>query len=478
MRASQSKKLVQVVSSCGLAVWVVIIILQTAAFLLHWWPQRAHGFALSSPRFWSQQVLPWFVAAACLTSLVLLALRRTKAFVGLMYVFPAAYLSGAVTARIIFPISSTSDLQYSLYWPCVFRWGFWIPLLVCGVLLLCLAVLTGLRRRRYWALIVPASLFGLFLGSFFIWSQRADAPSTRPYSERFVRAMASERADDSHEVAIFGVKLKPVGNAIEFDVAHLTVLVRPMMTFFSPSPDRCWTCFAPWDYGIENSREHDFTAHDVDGAYMAYEGERPAWLRVGLRQDGDSPLHIEAHTFLPEPVYSHLNEFCRVTIRGHKRLSLVFSPMPGSPVELQESPHPDAWNNIREFGYLDADGIFHWAKGAQKEYGPYTEIASGALGRDEPLTMTVLDDGIPMCRVILHDWTSQLSVAASPTAGWGVPANSIYPRVGPRQDGSPVRILFHLAATHVGRGYDSVGHAAGVYRNRITIEPIPTGSSN
>jgi hypothetical protein len=35
---------------------------------------------------------------------------------------------------------------------------------------------------------------------------------------------------------------------------------------------------------------------------------------------------------------------------------------------------------------------------------------------------------------------------------------------------SPVRIWLTLAGTSVGRGFDSVGHAAGTYRNRVRIE--------
>jgi hypothetical protein len=38
---------------------------------------------------------------------------------------------------------------------------------------------------------------------------------------------------------------------------------------------------------------------------------------------------------------------------------------------------------------------------------------------------------------------------------------------------SPASLFITLAATSVGRGWDSVAHAAGTYRNRIAIEPGP-----
>jgi hypothetical protein len=43
--------------------------------------------------------------------------------------------------------------------------------------------------------------------------------------------------------------------------------------------------------------------------------------------------------------------------------------------------------------------------------------------------------------------------------------------------GSEAAIFITLAATSVGRGWDTVGHAPGTYRNRMRIEPstVATG---
>ena len=53
-------------------------------------------------------------------------------------------------------------------------------------------------------------------------------------------------------------------------------------------------------------------------------------------------------------------------------------------------------------------------------------------------------------------------------AGWGLPVNAIEFQ----RDGPVVSLYLTLAATSVGRGWDSVGHAAGVYRDRLVIEPL------
>jgi hypothetical protein len=38
---------------------------------------------------------------------------------------------------------------------------------------------------------------------------------------------------------------------------------------------------------------------------------------------------------------------------------------------------------------------------------------------------------------------------------------------------APVSLFITLAGTSVGRGWDSVGHSPGVYRNRMRIELLP-----
>ena len=51
-----------------------------------------------------------------------------------------------------------------------------------------------------------------------------------------------------------------------------------------------------------------------------------------------------------------------------------------------------------------------------------------------------------------------------------MPVNAIELVRGGDADTAPVLISFSLAATNIGRGTASVGHAAGVYRNRITVK--------
>ena len=85
--------------------------------------------------------------------------------------------------------------------------------------------------------------------------------------------------------------------------------------------------------------------------------------------------------------------------------------------------------------------------------------------------MTLYDNGHAACTIEFDDWADQAGTALSPTAGWGLPVNAIeFSRLGDPLESSAA-IWLTLAATSVGRGWDSVGHTAGTYRNRMRIEP-------
>lgn len=82
--------------------------------------------------------------------------------------------------------------------------------------------------------------------------------------------------------------------------------------------------------------------------------------------------------------------------------------------------------------------------------------------------LTLLDGDEVQCRVTLLDFTSQASTELSPTAGFGIAQNAI--ELLASEQAPAQTILFSLAATSVGRGWDTVGHAPGNYRNRMRVE--------
>jgi len=174
-------------------------------------------------------------------------------------------------------------------------------------------------------------------------------------------------------------------------------------------------------------------------------------------------LDIEARSKLDQPVWSHLNAFTYLTFTGLGKLSLTFSACPDHRLEPAETNRPS------QFAYIDAENLFHIVEARRAEKGPFREIASGKLERGAPLTITFCDAGSPIFRVTWKDWEAQASRQLSPTAGWGVPENSI--EFFSDRPGS-MQLYISLAATSVGRGFDTVGHAAGIYTNRMSIETV------
>jgi hypothetical protein len=109
------------------------------------------------------------------------------------------------------------------------------------------------------------------------------------------------------------------------------------------------------------------------------------------------------------------------------------------------------------------------AKSAEK--GPFTILTEGELPEDRPLELTLYDGDHPIYRLAFQDWAKQCSKQLSPTAGWGLPENAIeFSLVGENQTQATFYIT--LASTSVGRGFDSVGHREGIYRNRLKIEML------
>ena len=180
---------------------------------------------------------------------------------------------------------------------------------------------------------------------------------------------------------------------------------------------------------------------------------------------------VEAITHLKEPVYSHLNRFCYFEVVGHRRLSISFSPCDDTSIEVKNWQYPVG--RPAEFAYVDEGGMFRVVRAKSAEKGPFTELAAGPLKRNDMLTIELQDDGKPLFQISLQDWAAQASTALSPTAGWQVPVNSIEFQRSGESANSAAYIWISLAATSVGRGWDCVGHSAGIYQNRIAIKSMP-----
>lgn len=161
----------------------------------------------------------------------------------------------------------------------------------------------------------------------------------------------------------------------------------------------------------------------------------------------------------------------RIVANGHSQLSIAFSPCPDIHVDFAAADYP-VGRPMRS-AYIDAERVFHVVEARSGEKGPFQELARGAFARGTPLQMMLYERGHVVCEIDLSDWADQSSTSLSPTSRWGLPVNSIEFSLlgdGPQ---SAAAIWLTLAGTSLGRGWDSVGHRAGIYRNRMRIHALP-----
>jgi len=452
--------------------WLAILLGHAMLAVLWWWLQPG-GFPLGHPRFWSNGVAPIGALVVALLALWALHRERIEALWLLLPVFPAAWSAVAVTARVLFPVS--------------LAWKWLVPLGAAATMALSILVLrrrmadrtdgTGRGRAALFGSITASVLAGVFL----VCTQRVRSPATHPSNPRFPEF---DRASSSSALPPGAVHLEGQVLVQSFDgsivvpLGKLTLMLEPILLFPAQSPDGCPTVLVvaleragPEPRFREGCREGQRSCSLVFD--LPWQG--PAFLDVRAGRDGHV-VDVEAVTRLERPVYSHLNSFCDVTVHGHRRLALEFSPCLGAMIEVRPFDYPVG--RSARFAFLDDRGTFRVVEAETGEKGPYRLLASGRLERGEPLSITLLDQGRPAGRITLEDWSRQLDTRLSPTAGWGVPVNAIEFSLSGDAPESSASIFVTLAGTSVGRGWDCVGHAAGTYRNRMLFERLANSGAS
>jgi hypothetical protein len=429
--------------------WLIVLFGHVIIAAIWWWLMPG-GFAVDHPRFWVNQVLP-IVTIATAAALLVAAHRRRFGLVRAGIVLLAAiWLGMAISARIVFPIS--------------LRVRFWIPLLFFGCVLMA-AFAPGLRTARWPRLLTAiALLIGLAIGASLPLTQRGDESSTRPLNLAAGPTTLPSFEQQPMTRSLQGFDVTPSSGIVQLRRGRYILAIQPMLDFRSRSPDRFWTIFSPPADRVGPSRALIGYADRETGVAMMYRGDNDHSLTVDQAGDGWS-ANIEAVTIVPSPIYSHLNTFCEFQFVGHSKLSVTFSPCPQTPIEVVHFEYPVG--EPARFAYLDRDGTFRIVQASSGEKGPFKTLAEGKMSRDDSLVMILSNKSDQIARIELLDWPKQTSTAISPTAGWRVPVNAIeFSRETSAAD-SVASFFVTLAGTSVGRGWDSVGHAAGVYRNRV-----------
>ena len=433
--------------------WTVIFAMHGIAGGLAWW-LLPHGFPPSHLRFWSNTVVPLALVAMMLLAVVAQFKHWDR------------YVRAAILGLPIFWLAL--GIAFSAALP---RTGWKLGGIALGV-----AFVLGLRARRVlqrsvwreWPAFCDAAVM-LALGVVCGIAQRGRDPATHPLNV--------EALDPSTAVGRPEVELKtpfffaPGVGRLRFSLGSMRLDVDPLLTFISRSPDRGWTLLASRQDRENVGRKYrGFHGGSREQTHF-YSTDGATSLAIAAR-DPSGAVQLEAITQLGAPVYSHLNSYTDIDISGYVALAIEFSPCPGKPIAVVPAGYP--FGRPARCAYLDEQDMFHVVEASSGEKGPFRELAGGPLKRSDPLVLTLLDDGKATVRITFDDWAAQASTQLSPTAGWGLPENAIEFFAWDDGDGTPVSssIFVTLAATSMGRGFDSVGHAAGTYRNRMRIEPI------
>ncbi|MDQ3336370.1 MAG: hypothetical protein M4D80_14470 [Myxococcota bacterium] len=429
--------------------WVVIAGVHIAA-AAYAWQQLPHGFGADHPRFWTNQVLPFAIVALGAACLFGLWRRRARLAAVTISVFVGLHVAMAAAWIVVFPITGKR------------------PALMTAAIavVLCACAIASLWRAR--GMRVPVAIgavIGLLIGSALPWSQRGPDAGTHPAPAR----QLGQPTEAATPALPPWLRASPHAGALSIEIGLARIELHPLLTFISRSPDRGWTLLADAEDRIGPTRSYAGTSVAAATTTYHYAGDEPAIVRVAALSD--EVLHVEAETVLATAVYSHLNHFCAMQISGHRRLFLAFSAIPTQRIEVTYSEYPVG--RPSRFAYVDAARELHVVEAESGEKGPFTELARGPLPAGAPLGITLFDEQQPIARIELADFASQASTQLSPTAGWGVPENAIeFSLNGDRPDAT-ARLYITLAGTSVGRGFDSVGHAPGLYRNRVEIRRLP-----
>jgi hypothetical protein len=419
------------------------------------------GFGLTHPRFWTNSAAPLAALTLAIGSLAALKLGSKRVLRWLLPIWPAGWAAAALTGRVLFPIS--------LAW-------YWLGPLGAAIIMGIVALPPSRGaslRERFGVLFACAT--AAVAGMLLMCAQHPSAPDTHPRGGTVANSELMTGAEAVADVGIIRLDRHATVYTADATTAvklgSLNLSIDPLLTFLQGSKDGCWSSAArPRDREGPAARFRRRVHGPQGSELLLYEfpGLGLAELQVAAGPAGTTV--ISASTQVSRPVYSHLNSYCDIEVRGHHRLALEFSTCPGVAIEVRPFDYP--FGRPSRFAFVERDRTFRVVEAYSGEKGPFRTLARGKLAEDDSLTITLLDEDKAQGQVTFDDWSVQADTTLSPTAGWGVPVNSIEFSLSGDANTAPASIFSSLASMSVGRGWDCVGHRPGVYLNRVRCEAV------
>lgn len=387
--------------------------------------RRPGVFPISDGLFWATTATVLLAWLAVLVALGGALSSRPALVLGVGLVPGVMLVSGGLAGRFVFPAADSA----------FFGGPFTLGALWLFTTLRAYRTLP--RRARLVALgvSVAASPLGVVQAT-----ARAPLPAdTRPLLQALPETSSDERLALDDE-------------ALQFPCGAASLRLSPFLHFDDASEDGFWPL-----------RRTPVVEKLVEAPSLTGPARRAA-LEV---QPRDAGVFVDAATLVTRDVAAHLSRFADVSLAGLRTPRLRFDATGETVYPMSTYDYPSG--RPVHFAAFTGDALVVW-RATSAEKGPFVELGRGALGRDAPLGLTVLDGDAPQCHLTFLDFTAQASTQRSPTAGEGVPVNAVqFGRFF--SDDAPVSLILSLAATGIGSGFETTRHAPGVYRNRIIIEP-------
>ena len=418
---------------------------------LAWGLSAPHGFLVSHPLFWCNTVIPLIIFIFCMISIYAIQKCKTHLFLIIVSSFLVGGFTSLFAAQYLFPETIRPRIS--------------LPALIY-LFLLTSSLGKNLLNKSIWIMCAPLNLAMIIISFTVIYSQAGRDAQTTPLNSAL---------PTMH-------KLKPIKQTIhqlephitanlkttEFILKHrqATLSIEPLLKFISTSPDRCWTVLAPTKQSIQLS-----TQTYINDSF-------PQILRT-LYNQSDKTKHIldchsiqnnlviNAFSLIENDIYSHLNSFCDFTFTSPGKLFISFSPCPKQKIEITQSDYPIG--RPARFAYLNEQGLFKVVEATSAEKGPFKTLAEAPIPVDQPFTFSLYADDNLLFIIEMNDCLQQASTQLSPCAGWGIPENAIEFSLAYQQ----AYIYTTLSGTSIGRGFQSVGHRSGTYRNQLKIVLVP-----
>jgi len=408
-----------------------------------------HGFPFFHRRFVLSTLAPACIAAGSLALAVALVFAP-RAGVRFVPVVAAFWGAGALGLLLVFPVTGAAAAR---------------PI---GLVALFFAVLAAVtcRKRALFAWL-PAALLAAAAGFGLACAERPMPPATQPAQQdsprraRVPREPIADRFELGPNLSVESSSLTVTWRGREASIS-----IAPALDFDRTPADGFWSIFSN---AVGRAPEIASATKTADSLGLwAPDGQQRLFV-----QKKASGLELEAWTLLERPTYSHLNSFATVRVSGHQKLALRFSPCPSALIPVTHADYPRG--APARFAYVDAERRFHVVQASDAEKGPFTSLAKGLFTPSDSLFIDLVelsDNERVFAQLEFLDFAAQLSTALSPTAGYGVSENAIQFGLADANPSSPAQLLLTLGASGVGRGWDSVGHRAGAYRNRVLLHPF------